>query len=121
MKKFSKYQIATAIAILFHCIGFAGILFFKSEDIIKATPLNLLLMCGLIIYTQKVKNISFFILILLCFVVGMLVEILGTSTGWLFGTYIYGSMLGPGINKVPFMIGINWFIIIYYILFKFFI
>ena len=113
MKKFSKYQIATAIAILFHCIGFAGILFFKSEDIIKATPLNLLLMCGLIIYTQKAKNISFFILILLCFVVGMLVEIVGTSTGWLFGAYIYGSMLGPGINKVPFMIGINWFIIIY--------
>jgi putative membrane protein len=31
----------------------------------------------------------------------------------LFGEYAYGVVLGPGIFSVPFIIGINWFIIIY--------
>lgn len=43
----------------------------------------------------------------------MLVELLGTSTGMLFGQYSYGNNLGPHFNNVPFIIGINWFLIIY--------
>lgn len=113
MKNFSKYEIATAIAILFHIIGLVGILFFNSATIIQTTPLNLLLMCGLIFYTQKGKNNSFFLFFAICFFGGIALEIIGTHTGWLFGEYQYGPMLGPGIRHVPFIIGINWFIIIY--------
>ena len=44
---------------------------------------------------------------------GIGVEIIGTSTGWLFGQYRYGTVLGPAIKNVPLIIGVNWFIIIY--------
>lgn len=113
MKNISKYQLATAIAILFHLIGLVGFLFFDSNAFNATTPLNLLLMCGLLFYTQQQKNTAFYIFFAICVVVGIGVEIIGTSTGLLFGNYSYGSVLGPGIKDVPFIIGVNWFIIMY--------
>jgi putative membrane protein len=105
--------VATAIAILFHTIGLIGILFFNSDNFSKTTPINLLLMAVLLVYTQAEKNAHFFLFLAACFFIGLGVEIAGTSTGWLFGDYSYGDVLGPGIYSVPFIIGINWFIIIY--------
>lgn len=113
MKNFSKQQVATAIAILFHSIGLVGILFFDNALIIAATPLNLLLSLGLLLYTQEEKNLPFYFLFIICFIVGIVVEIIGTRTGLLFGEYEYGAVLGPSIFNVPFIIGVNWFIIIY--------
>ncbi|HRD56425.1 MAG TPA: carotenoid biosynthesis protein [Ferruginibacter sp.] len=113
MNSFSKDTIATAIAILFHAVGLVGMLYFKSEWIVSTTPFHLLLMAGLLFYTQKKINPAFIIFFIACFVVGIVVEYIGTTTGILFGNYQYGNVLGPGIYNVPFIIGINWFIIIY--------
>lgn len=113
MRNISKYQWATAIAILFHSIGLIGIVFFQSDSFIKTTPLNLLLMGGLLVFTTERKNNAFALFFLLCFFAGIAVEVIGTSTGWLFGHYTYGKMLGPVIMDVPILIGINWFIIMY--------
>ena len=52
----SKYQIATAIAVLFHAIGLIGILFFKNDYFINTTSFNLFLMFALILFTQKNKS-----------------------------------------------------------------
>lgn len=111
--QFSKYQIATGIAILFHAVGLIGMLFFKESSFANTTPLHLTLMAALLFYTQQKINISFFVFFIVCFITGIAVEIIGTSTGYLFGNYTYGTVLGPQFNKVPFIIGINWFIIIY--------
>ncbi len=70
-------------------------------------------MCGLIFYTQPQKNNAFYIFFGICVLVGITVEIIGTGTGLLFGNYSYGTVLGPGLKNVPFIIGINWFIIMY--------
>ena len=70
-------------------------------------------MCGLLFYTQAKINKPFIVFFAVCFIVGISVEIIGTSTGWLFGSYNYGKVLGPGIAGVPLLIGINWFIIMY--------
>lgn len=113
MKQFSKYQIATAIAILFHMVGLVGMLFFKESGFAVSTPLHLLLMAGLLFYTQQKIKTAFIIFFMTCFITGMLVEIIGTSSGILFGNYQYGTVLGPGFKNVPYIIGINWFIIIY--------
>ncbi len=112
-RRFSKQQIATGVAILFHAIGLAGILFFKSDFIIRSTPINLLLMFALIIWTQAEKNTFFFIFLATAVATGIVVEIIGVNTQMLFGQYSYGIVLGPKIKAVPFIIGINWFIIIY--------
>ena len=109
---FSKVQVATAVAILFHVIGLLGI-FFNKNFFIQASSLNLLLMFLLIIYTHKDKNRSFCIFLLLAVVIGIVAEIIGTRTGFLFGTYEYGAALGLSFFKVPLIIGINWFIVIY--------
>jgi putative membrane protein len=113
LKNISKYQLATAIAILFHTIGVIGILFSNTPWFIHSSSINLLLMGVLLFYTQEKINLPFLAFFMVCFAVGMAVEIAGTSTGWLFGSYQYGKILGPGIKNVPFIIGINWFIIIY--------
>lgn len=111
--KFTKYQVATAVAILFHVIGFTGIVFFKSNFILQSTPVNLLLMFGLLIWTQKEKNYPFWLFLITTIVIGIIVEIIGVNTKLLFGDYSYGTVLGFKIKNVPLIIGVNWFIIIY--------
>jgi len=111
--KFSKYQIATAVAILFHVIGFVGIVFFKSDFITATTPFNLLLMFALLIWTQNEKNYQFWLFVLVAVATGLIVEMIGVHTHLLFGDYTYGNVLGFKANKVPLIIGINWLVIIY--------
>ncbi len=113
INNFSKYQLATFLAILFHIIGITGILFFDKDFFISSTPFNLLLMFALLVWTQKEKNKYFLLFLVICFVTGVGVEIIGVNTSLLFGKYQYGTVLGPGILNVPLIIGINWFIIIY--------
>lgn len=111
--KFSKYQVATAIAVLFHTIGFAGIVFFKSNFITQSTPFNLLLMFGLLVWTQRDKNLFFWLFVLVTLAAGIAVEMIGVNTQLLFGDYSYGKVLGYQVNNVPLIIGINWFLVIY--------
>ena len=70
-------------------------------------------MFGLIIWTQQKKNLAFLFFLVLAFAVGMIVEMIGVNTGFLFGHYQYGTVLGPAIHNVPWLIGINWFIVLY--------
>lgn len=104
---------ATTIAILFHLIGLIGILIFNNAVIINATPLNLLLSAGLLLYTQQEKNSSFYIFLVLTIVTGFAVEVIGVNTNLLFGNYSYGKVLGFKWLNVPLIIGVNWFIIMY--------
>ena len=113
IKQFSKYQVATAIAILFHIIGIAGILFFNTGFFIRSTPYNLLLMFVLLYWTQQEKNKYFLLFTVLVFFIGVGVEIAGVNTGVVFGNYFYGNVLGYKVSGVPLIIGINWFLIIY--------
>jgi bisanhydrobacterioruberin hydratase len=111
--KYSSYQVATAIAIFFHAIGLVGLLYFDKAFFIAATPMNLLLSFGLLIWTARETKASFYIFLLACFVVGIAVEMIGVHTGLLFGEYHYGAVLGYGVNGIPLLIGVNWFIVIY--------
>ena len=111
--RYNRHQIATFIAIIFHLVGLAGIMYFKSNWIIQSPPFNLLLMLALLIWTQDNKNTHFYLLIGTVFIIGLAIEITGVNTGILFGNYSYGDKLGPLIYGVPWIIGLNWFIIIY--------
>lgn len=113
LNRFTKFEIATAIAVLFHTIGLTGLLFFDKTFFLAATPFNLLLSFALLVWTQQEKNIYFFLFVFTCFVIGVAVEMVGINTGILFGDYTYGSVLGSQVMNVPLLIGINWFIIIY--------
>jgi putative membrane protein len=70
-------------------------------------------MFGLILYTNRPLQPKLLLFFFIIFCSGILVEMIGTKTGWLFGKYAYGQVLGAGIMNVPFIIGINWCMIIY--------
>lgn len=110
---FSPQKKATAIAVLFHVIGLMGILFFDRQLFVSLTPFNLLLSAGLLIYTQAEKNLSFFLFVVVCFVVGFTVEYIGVNHQLLFGEYEYMGAMGEQWQRVPLVIGVNWFIMIY--------
>lgn len=73
----------------------------------------MLLMFLLLIWTQNDKNKYFYLFLIVCFLGGIGVEIIGINTTLLFGDYTYGNVLGFKVQNVPLLIGINWFIIIY--------
>ena len=111
--KWSRQQIATAIALAFHVSGFIAIGFFKSPLFIALTPLNLLVCAALIFWTQEKINIGFVVFFLIAFAIGFGSEWVGINTGQLFGNYSYGKVLGPAWQGVPYLIGIQWFVVIY--------
>ena len=98
---------------MFHIVGLLGFIFFDRELFTRLSVYNLLLMFLLILYTSGQITISFSVFILVCVLGGIAVEIAGTTTGMIFGNYSYSKVLGPGFMNVPFIIGINWFIVIY--------
>jgi putative membrane protein len=111
---FNKKNIATFIAILFHVSGWIGIAFTPYKDwFISLTPLNLCLMALLLFWNQPEKSKNFFLFFFLVFIVGMGTEMIGVNTGWLFGNYQYGNILGKKLNGVPWLIGLNWFVVVF--------
>ncbi len=51
--------------------------------------------------------------LLICGVLGWWIEYLGVHGGWLFGRYIYGDVLGPKVNGIPLVLGVNWILVVY--------
>lgn len=112
--KFSKIQISIFIALLFHFFGVIGILFSSNKEwFINNTPLNLILMTGLLFWNQQKPELRWFIFFLVCFFTGMITEMIGVNTSFLFGNYQYGNILGFKILGVPLLIGLNWFVVVY--------
>jgi bisanhydrobacterioruberin hydratase len=109
----NKVQWATGIALLIHSVGLMGMIWVDRQWFARMTPLNLLLMFSLIVWTQTGKNILFYIFIALSFVVGMVSEMIGVQSGFLFGNYSYGTILGINFADVPLIIGLNWFVVLY--------
>jgi len=112
--KLTKNNIALLIALLFHVCGAIGILFSPYRQwFINNTPVMLITIALLLVITQRAKNRWFYTFVVVVFIAGITVEVIGVHTSRLFGQYSYGNVLGAKINGVPWMVGINWFIIIY--------
>ena len=110
----SKFIIATSVALLFHVSGVLGMITGTySEWFIQMTPVNLCVMLGLLLWTNNERTAKFYWFALLAFGVGMLTEMIGVNTGLLFGDYRYGTLLGTGVKGVPFLIGVNWFLVVW--------
>jgi putative membrane protein len=106
-----KTELATGVAILVHAVGLVGMVWIDRDWFSSLTPVNLLLMSALILWTQEEKNGQFYRFIFIAFATGMATEIIGVNTGLLFGSYAYGDVLGMGIGGVPVVIGMNWFVV----------
>jgi len=114
LKKTPLSTVALAVALLFHTCGIIGILLSPYKDwFIRNTPINILLMSGLLVLTHLSKNKNFVIFFIAAYVIGFAAEVTGVNTALLFGEYSYGKILGVQLFNVPLIIGLNWFVIIY--------
>ena len=112
IKIFTNQNISLGLIWLFHVSGIIGIIYSDASWFIKATPLNLMLSFILLLLNIE-RSKKTLLLVLLCFFVGMLAEIIGVKYGFIFGKYTYGEALGPKFMKVPFMMGIVWCILVF--------
>ena len=102
-----------AVAIVF-TVGIAGMIIPFTRDFFKTlTPVILLLSIFLVYLFHEGYTRRFWIISAVVFALGFLAEVIGVSTGLLFGTYSYGTTLGPQLFHTPLMIGVNWLLLVY--------
>ncbi|MGL4596256.1 MAG: carotenoid biosynthesis protein [Bacteroidia bacterium] len=101
---------AQLVLVVFYAVGLLGIIF-KPEIFLPLSPLNLVLNFTLILLLQKDVDGDFWRYLIFVVAGGIGVELMGVKTGAIFGAYHYGDSLGWKLNTVPFIIGINWFIL----------
>lgn len=115
LNKFQQVRstILIAILILFYCVGTIGILLPNyNAYFLSLSFFNLLLSFSVVLLARKSQFFYFFLFLTFCYLIGMTVEVIGTKTGFLFGNYQYGNNLGFKLLDVPFVIGINWGILV---------
>lgn len=107
-------RVSIIIIILFHVVGLVGCSLPATDVLfLKLVPWHLLLMTVVIIYNHSQLERRFLLFALLIFIIGFTAELIGVHTGWLFGNYVYGETLGIQLFRIPLMIGVNWFLLIY--------
>jgi putative membrane protein len=100
--------------IIFYVVGLIGFIVPFTRNIFQIiTPLALLMCVYLLaIFNQKI-NTSGILTFIFIYFTGLIAEIIGVNTGYIFGNYSYGSSLGPRILGTPLIIGINWLFLAY--------
>lgn len=111
-KYLSKETISIFTIWLFIVSGLIGIGIGYEDWFIPKTPLNLIIGFILLILNTTFDSWKVILGFAIAFAVGMVVEILGVSTGQIFGEYTYGRNLGPKLLKVPYIIGIYWAVLV---------
>ncbi len=86
---------------------------YSSAFFISLTPFALLLSFFFLLVFHIKFNLRHLWVFLTIFVIGFLVEMIGTNTGLIFGFYKYGPTLGISLWNTPLMIGLNWVMVIY--------
>lgn len=105
--------IASAFLIIIYSVGLVGLCSSWQAIFLLLTATNLYLSLAILLAFHKQWNRAFVFFSLICFVLGLSVEILGVATGLIFGNYHYGASLGSKILSVPIVIGANWLMLIY--------
>ena len=108
---YSKVNISIVILFIFHVVGVVGLSSDYQDLFLRLTPLNLLLSLGLFIWANNDFSVQFYKVVAILFALGFLVEVIGVSTGVLFGEYTYGATLGFKLFETPLIIGVNWILL----------
>ncbi len=102
-----------AILIIFYLVGTVGILIpAYKNSFLELSFFNLILSFVVMLLARKKQFLPFLLFLIGCFTVGIAVEWIGIHTGYLFGEYKYGTNLGAKISGVPWVIGLNWGLLI---------
>lgn len=105
--------IGIAFLSIIYLVGIVGILWHVSDQFILLTPVNLLVSLTIVLLFHPEWQRATAIILFVSYLVGFGAEWFGVQTGLLFGEYRYGPVLGPQWQGTPFMIGINWMLLVY--------
>lgn len=110
----NKSGLFKLIIFVFYLVGIIGMSLPVLKPYFQAlTPFHLLLSLGILLLFHTDWNRSFILFSILAFLIGFGSEVLGVHTGFPFGNYAYGSVLGIKLLEVPLMIGVNWLLLVY--------
>lgn len=114
LESIQQYRKTILTLIIIYTVGVLSILFDIHPAFVYLTPINLLLSFAIVMYARRGKaDIKLLSVLGVCYVVGMGVEMIGVATGDIFGEYSYGDVLGPKIEGTPWIIGLNWMMLVY--------
>ncbi|MGY6562918.1 MAG: carotenoid biosynthesis protein [Luteibaculaceae bacterium] len=110
LEKFTKKQLLLGVLAITHTVGVVGYLL-ESKLVIALTPINLLVTCLVLFSFLKLTKAQYLIMLVI-YVLGFLVEASGVHFGQPFGDYSYSNILGFKLIDTPLIIGINWLILV---------
>ena len=109
-----KLKISIIILIAFYISGIVGILTKNQTiDFLSLTPLNLLVNATLLLLNHQKGTNKQWLVFLIIAVIGYFIEVIGVTTGVIFGDYFYKTTLGWKLFETPLIIGVNWMLLTY--------
>lgn len=105
----------TIVLVIFYTVGVIGMLLPTTNHyFFQLTPLALLLSFIVLALADQSSNRGRLIAYLgFIYVSSYIVEVVGVSSGVVFGEYVYGDNLGIKLWGTPLLIGANWFFLVY--------
>ena len=109
-----KILVADLPLVCLYAVGLACHLIPSARPVmLRATPIALFLTAALVTASLAQERAGkVFAWAGAAFVAGFAIEAIGVATGAVFGSYSYGTALGPKLLAVPLVIGLNWAIVI---------
>ncbi|MBU6339878.1 MAG: carotenoid biosynthesis protein [Bacteroidetes bacterium] len=105
---------ASVIALwMVYGFGIAGMFSPWKSWFVSMTPASILLSYGILWWNHGAIQRGALQFGLFAFGVGFLSEVMGVNTGFPFGDYSYGALLGLKIWNTPLLIGVNWTLVCY--------
>lgn len=102
-------RVWVGVMVVLHLVAVVGIALGHAEELMAYTPLNLVLCAGIVMaFTGSESPWRWGLTMFL----GFAVEVIGVTTGLLFGSYSYGNGLGPKALGVPLLMGVLWWLLL---------
>ncbi len=109
-----RYHLSVGLLVIIYTVGIVLICSSKGDkSIIDLTPYTLLLTSALLFLNHNSWNKRIVIALVSIFLLGLAIEIIGVNTGIPFGEYSYSDILGIQVAGTPYMIGVNWLMLVY--------
>ena len=114
MRKLFTLREMRRFILIFYAVGLAGFLIPWTHDLFqKLIPLAVLVNVYLLMVNHEDMRRRDILIFITIFIAGFFIEVLGVNTGFPFGDYRYGKIMGPQIMKTPLIIGFNWLMLTY--------
>ncbi len=96
-----------------YSVGIIGHIIEPVRDfMLTLTPITLLFTGGLVLFAYARIDREIIQWFLFTYIMTFCLEVFGVKTGFIFGDYTYGDVLGFKIFETPIIIGYNWVLVI---------